>query len=252
MSLYNSNFRPLSIILCKIQDLKVEVQEHKIPILSLFLPFRSAVFSYSDTNTHQFLLFIVPFYMVYQSKKRNWCVFVSEYTGKYMYFLLPLLLCLWQDVWRVIRHVLRYFGGISSSSNAKTWVWLWFIIIACSKCILQCYQCLIKMFVNFYFNNASEDVGHHLSFVHLSFVAIVSLWAPRHSTSHRTYFSSYSWMNGCSHCKPRITSTHAQLYMETHARHQPSLSHSWPVLTTCGVVGWRERKMGDQDSPAVT
>jgi hypothetical protein len=218
MSLYNSNFRPLSIILCKIQDLKVGVQEHKTPIWAFFLPFWSAVF-------------------------------VSEYTGKYMYFLLPLLLCLWQDVWRVIRHVLRYFGGISSSSNAKTWVWLWFIIIACSKCILQCYQCLIRKFVNVYFNNASEDVGIHLSFVHLSFVAIVSLW-PLDTLYHIEYI--FPRIVGWSHCKPRITSTHAQLYMETHARHQPSLSHSWPVPTTCGAVGWRERKMGDQDSPAVT
>ena len=61
MSLYNSNFRPLSIILCKIQDLKVGVQEHKNPILSLFLNYFEVLWFHTQTQIHinfSFLLYL--------------------------------------------------------------------------------------------------------------------------------------------------------------------------------------------------
>ena len=51
MSLYSSNDRPLCIILCKIQDLKVGTQEHKTPILSLFYHFEVLCF-HTQTQLH--------------------------------------------------------------------------------------------------------------------------------------------------------------------------------------------------------
>ena len=60
MSLHVSNFRPLSIFVCQIQDIKVGIQAHKTPIFSYFYHFEvlcQVVFSFSDTNTYPFIFF---------------------------------------------------------------------------------------------------------------------------------------------------------------------------------------------------
>ena len=48
----NLNFRPLCIILFKIQDLKVGVQEHKTPILSLFFYHFEVLCFHTQTQIH--------------------------------------------------------------------------------------------------------------------------------------------------------------------------------------------------------